>query len=136
MIKNHLVTLLLTMLFAMSAAMMSINVQAADVPGDAFDETQYSATMESLLTELQKAHEITKDPKRSQGDVEKAKQKAFKTAREMLRLIDNRLHKLDIKQGAQLSATEMLVNTHVMVVMLDLLVGETLPHEDEWEYIY
>ena len=136
MIKNHLVTLLLTMLFAMSAAIMSINAQAADVPGDAFDETQYSATMESLLTELQKAHEITKDPKRSQGDVEKAKQKAFKTAREMLRLIDNRLHKLDIKQGAQLSATEMLVNTHVMVVMLDLLVGETLPHEDEWEYIY
>jgi len=42
----------------------------------------------------------------------------------------------DIKQGAQLSATEMLVNTHVMVVMLDLLVGETLPHDDEWEYIY
>ena len=136
MIKNRLVTLVLTMLFAMSAAMMSINVQAADVPGDVFDETQYSATMESLLTELQKAHEITKDPKRSQGDVEKAKQKAFKTAREMLRLIDNRLHKLDIKQGAQLSATEMLVNTHVMVVMLDLLVGETLPHDDEWEYIY
>ena len=136
MIKNHLVTLVLTMLFAMSAAMMSINVHAADVPGDAFDETQYSAAMESLLNELQKAHEITKDPKRSQGDVEKAKQKAFKTAREMLRLIDNRLHKLDIKQGAQLSATEMLVNTHVMVVMLDLLVGETLPHDDEWEYIY
>jgi len=31
---------------------------------------------------------------------------------------------------------EILVNTHVMVVLLDLLVGETLPHKDEWQYIY
>ena len=136
MIKNQIVTLVLTMFFAMGAAIMSVNVQAADMPGDAFDEAHYSATMQSLLTELQKAHEMTKDPKMSQGEVEIAKQKAFKTAREMLLIIDNRLHKLDIKQGAQLSATEILVNTHVMVVMLDLLVGETIPHNDEWEYIY
>ena len=136
MIKNQLVTLVFTMFVAMGTAMMGINAQAADVPGDAFDETQYGATMQSLLTELQKAHDITKDPKRSHGDVAKAKQKAFKTAGEMLKIIDKRLHSLDIKQGAQLSPTDMLVNTHVMVVLLDLLVGEALPHKDEWNYAY
>jgi len=136
MSKNQLVTLVFTLFVAMGTAMMGINAQAADVPGDAFDEAHYGATMQSLLTELQKAHEITKDPDRSQGDIEKAKQKAFKTAHEMLTMIDNRLHSLDIKQGAQLSPTELLVNTHVMVVMLDLLVGESMPHQDEWSYLY
>ena len=136
MSKNQLVTLVFTLFVAMGTAMMGINAQAADVPGDAFDEAHYGATMQSLLTELQKAHEITKDPNRSQVDIEKAKQKAFKTAHEMLTMIDNRLHSLDIKQGAQLSPTELLVNTHVMVVMLDLLVGESMPHQDEWSYLY
>ena len=117
MIKNQIVTLVLTMFFTMGAALMSINALAADVPGDVFDEEHYGAKMQSLLTELQTAHEMTKDPKMSQGEVEIAKQKAFKTAREMLLIIDNRLHSLNIKQGAQLSPTEILVNTHVMVVM-------------------
>jgi len=136
MIKNQLVTLVLTIFFAMGTAMMSINTQAADAPGAAFDEAQYGARMQSLLDELKKAHDITKDPERSQGDVARAKQRAFKTAGEMLRIIDGRLHNLDIKQGAQLSQTEMLVNTHVMVIMMDLLVGEALPHKDEWNYAY
>jgi hypothetical protein len=136
MIKNKLVTLVFTMFFAMGAAMMGVNAQAEDVPQDAFDEAQYGVRMQTLLSELQKAHDVAKDPERSQGDVAKAKQKAFKTAGEMLKIIDKRLHSLDIKQGAQLSPTEMLINTHVMVVMLDLLVGETLPHKDEWNYAY
>ena len=72
----------------------------------------------------------------SQGQKAEAKQKAFKTAREMLLLIDRRIHKLDPKKGAQLSPTEILVNTHIMVVVLDLLVSESIPHKDEWQYIY
>ncbi len=134
--KKNFIGFVTMVFFAMSLAMMNAGVQAADVPGDAFDEQTYSTRMQSLLTELQNAHEITKDPKRSQGEVEKAKEKAYKTAREMLRIIDDRLHKLNIKEGAQLSPTEMVINTHVMVVMLDLLVGETLPHKDDWSYIY
>ena len=136
MIKNRLTTFMLAIFFAMGTAMMSISAQAADVPQDAFDELHYDSRMQHLLKELQNAHEATKDPRLSQGQKAEAKQKAFKTAREMLLLIDRRIHKLDPKKGAQLSPTEILVNTHIMVVVLDLLVSESLPHKDEWQYIY
>lgn len=136
MIKNHLTSFILAISFAMGVAVMSIGVQAAEVPQDAFDELHYDSRMQYLLKELQKAHESTKDPRLSQGEVRAAKQKAFQTAREMLLLIDRRLHTLDPKKGAQLSPTEVLVNTHVMVVVLDLLLGESMAHEDEWQYIY
>jgi hypothetical protein len=137
MIKKRLSTFTLAIFFALGAAMMGVNAQAAEeVPQDVFDEAHYGSRMQFLLKELQAAHEATKDPRKSQGEVEEAKQKAFKTARQMLLLIDNRIHNLDIRSGAQLSPTEILVNTHVMVVLLDLLVGETLPHKDEWQYIY
>ena len=62
MIKHRLITLVLTVFFATGTAIMSINAQAQDVTGDVFDESQYSTKMESLLTQLQEAHEMTKDP--------------------------------------------------------------------------
>ena len=137
MIKNRLTSFMLAISFAMGAAMLGINAQAADAPkSTVFDEANYDSRMQHLLKELQNAHETTKDPRMSQGEVAAAKQKAFKTAREMLLLIDRRLHTLDPKKGAQLSPTEVLVNTHIMVVVLDLLLSESMPHEDEWNYIY
>jgi hypothetical protein len=136
MIKNRLTSFMLAILFAMGVAMMGVSAQAAEVPQDAFDELHYDSRMQFLLKELQNAHEATKDPRLPQGEVAAAKQKAFKTAREMLLLIDRRIHTLDPAKGAQLSPTEVLVNTHIMVVVLDLLLSESIPHEDEWQYIY
>ena len=135
-IQKCLTTLVLPIMFATGTAMISINANAQDQPSDAFDVQHYDSRMQALLKQLQNAHEITKDPTKTTGQHAAAKAEALKTAKQMLLLIDNRLHKLNIKQGAQLTPTEIVVNTHIMVVVLDLLVGEATPHKDEWNYIY
>ena len=135
-IKKYMGTFVLSVIFATGTAMMSINTYAADVPTDAFDARNYDSRMQALLKELQAAHEAAKDPTKTTEQHAQAKATAFETAQKMLLLVDNRLHKLDIKEGAQLSPTEILVNTHIMIVVLDLLVAEATPHKDKWNYIY
>ena len=137
MIRSRIHRAFIATLFTVLGATISMQVHTAEpVQQDAFEEAAYSEQMQKLMDELHKSFAKARDTSIPQGEAEKARQAAFKTARRMLKIIDNRIHKLNIKEGGALSATDILVQSHVFTVVLDLLASEALPHEDKWEYIH
>jgi hypothetical protein len=70
----------------------------------------------------------------SQGEAEKARQDMARKDWQLLRRLNEGNSHINIKEGAQFTATEVLFNSRVMGRLLDILVADSLPHEDEWSY--
>jgi len=72
----------------------------------------------------------------SQDEAEKAGLDMAGKARQLLRHLNEKNSHINIKAGGQLIATEVLLNIRVMGRLLDMLVVDSLPHEDEWSYAW
>jgi len=94
----------------------------------------YIAYMKETLQEVHMLYMKTMDEKATQGEAEKARQSALRKTREALGHMHRRFSSLEIEQGAAMSAGEMLLNTHLMSMTIDLLAAEHLPHVDKWSY--
>ena len=106
----------------------------AEPPQDVFDEKAYTAYMQKTISELNGLYAKANDKTISQGEAEVARVAAFAKAREALQYIDRRFDKMDIKEGAQLSNTEMFTALHVLTMTMELVTTEHLPHKDRWCY--
>jgi len=101
-----------------------------------YDESSYTATINKEMKELDTLYKTAVSKKVPQGEAEKARQEMVKLSRHMLRHLNARNASVDIKGGDALSSTEILLNIRVMGRLLDVLVADTLPHEDDWSYVY
>lgn len=106
----------------------------AEPPQDVFDENAYSAYMEKTINELNGLYAKANDKKISQGEAEAARLAAFAKVREVLQVIDQRFDKMNIKEGAQLSNTQMFTTLHVLTMAMAMVTTEHLPHKDRWSY--
>jgi hypothetical protein len=106
----------------------------AEPPQDVFDEKAYSAYMQKTINELNGLYAKANDKNIPQGEAEVARQAAFIKAREALQYIDSRFDKMDVKEGAQLSNTEMFTALHVLTMTMELVAAEHIPHKDRWSY--
>jgi hypothetical protein len=101
-----------------------------------YDESSYTATVTKEMAELDTLYNTAISRKVSQGEAEQARQKMVKLSRHLLQHLNERNASINIKEGAALSPTEILLNIRVMGRVLDILVADTLPHEDDWSYTY
>ena len=101
-----------------------------------YDESSYTVTIEKEMKELNALYKTAISKKVPQGEAERARQKMVKLSRHLLRHLNERNASVDIKGGDELSSTEILLNVRVMGSLLDVLVLDALPHEDEWSYVY
>jgi hypothetical protein len=99
-----------------------------------YDQSSYSATVTKEMNELEALYKTAVSKKVSQGEAEQARQKMVKLSRHLLRHLNERNASADIKGGDALSSTEILLNIRVMGRLLDILVADALPHEDDWSY--
>jgi ABC-type Na+ efflux pump permease subunit len=101
-----------------------------------FDEATYTATIKKEMKELEAAYTTANSDKVSQGEAEKARQKAIKLSRHILRHLNTRNAAIDIEEGGSLSQTEILLNIQVQGRLLDILAAEHQPHVDRWTYTW
>jgi hypothetical protein len=66
----------------------------------------------------------------------KARQKAIRLSRHILRHLNTRNSALNVQEGGELSPTEIVLNIQVMGRLLDILASEHQPHEDQWSYTW
>ena len=59
-----------------------------------------------------------------------------KLSRHLLQHLNERSASIDLDEGDTLSSAEILLNIRVMGRLLDVLVADALPHEDDWSYVY
>ena len=101
-----------------------------------YDESSYTATIDKEMKELDALYKTAVSKKVPQGEAEQARQDMVKLSRHMLRHLNERNALVDVKGGDELSSTEILLNIRVMGRLLDVLVADALPHEDDWSYAY
>ena len=101
-----------------------------------YDESSYTATVTKEMAELDALYQTAMSKDVSQGEAEQARQKMLKLSRHLLQHLNERNASINIKEGAALSPTEVLLNIRVMGRVLDILVADTLPHQDDWSYTY
>jgi len=129
--------LFLSLLFGSTLTFSSVGLCADDAEHfKYFDEDTYTATIQKEMQDLDKAYKTANNPKTLQGDAEKARQEAITLARHILRHLNTRSDSVNIKEGGQLSPTEVLLSIRVMGHLLDLMASEHQPHEDAWSYAY
>jgi hypothetical protein len=130
-------SLALSLLFGSTLTFSSVGLCADDAEHfKYFDEDTYTATIQKEMQAMDKAYKTANNPKALQGDAEKARQEAITLARHILRHINTRSDSVNIKEGGQLSSTEILLSIRVTGHLLDLLAAEHQPHEDAWSYAY
>ena len=129
--------LFLSLLFGSTLTFSGVGLCADDAEHfKYFDEGSYTATVQKEMQAMDKAYKTANNPKTLQGDAEKARQEAITLARHILRHLNTRSDSVNIKEGGQLSPTEVLLSIRVMGHLLDLLAAEHQPHEDAWSYAY
>jgi hypothetical protein len=101
-----------------------------------YDDASYTATVTKELNEMEALYKVAISKKVSQGKAEQARQDMIRKARHILRHLNERNAQLSVKEGAQLTPTEVLLNIKVMGRVLDIMMQDVLPHEDEWSYTW
>ena len=101
-----------------------------------YDESAYTATVNNEIIKLETLYRTATSKKVTQGEAEQARQKMVKLSRHLLRHLNERSASIDLEEGDTLSSAEILLNIRVMGRLLDVLVADALPHEDDWSYVY
>jgi len=100
------------------------------------DELSYTATVNKEMTKFESLYRTATSKKITQGEAEQARQNMFKLSRHLLQHINERSASIDLDEGDTLSSAEILLNMRVTGRLLDVLVADALPHEDDWSYVY
>lgn len=104
------------------------NVPAVETSG-IYDEAAYVNNMETSLKELDKFYLKYTDKSLSGSEKELAKRGYIVMARQILSDRHTKLDRLNPKIGDALSHTDLLLMTHIQVMLLDMLAGE---HQSVW----
>jgi hypothetical protein len=96
--------------------------EAGDTP--VYDEATYTKYVEDTMKKLDKLYlEFCGTCNTEASKAAKARQEYYAAVRDLLMRMNERFDSLDPKAGAALSATEVLVNIHVLTMLVDVLTA-------------
>ena len=125
--KNIRIALIILSGICVTTVFMSGNAYASDDWGiSMYDETAYTQKVETAMNKMHGLYLRAKDKSLSKKEAAKAKKAYFGIAQGLVREMHNRIMTLNIKEGAALSHTELVLNNHITMMMLDMLASEQL----------
>lgn len=95
-----------------------------------FDETTYTDDVEQDHQKLHMLYGQATDKSLPLGQREKAKRGFFKVSQELNKKMHNRVMSMNVKEGAALSHTDILLTTHLLLMTTDML---STMQQDVWE---
>lgn len=95
-----------------------------------FDDATYTAEVEKGHQELHTLYGKALNKSLPLGQREKAKRDFFKVSQDLNKKMHSRVMRLNVKEGAALSHTDILLSTHLLLMTADML--STL-QQDVWE---
>lgn len=125
--KLILATLILfTCLFVVPAASSAEMTPTSLV----FDDATYTAEVEKGHQKLHMLYGQASDKSLPLGQREKAKREFFKVSQDLNKKMHSRVMGLNVKEGAALSHTDILLATHLLLMTTDMLSNI---QQDIWE---
>ena len=88
---------------------------------DLYSDADYPATFEKTMDKLHVLHAKVFDKTVPAGEREKAKREFFKNSQDLVKAMHARVMTRDVKKGAALSHTEILLSTHLQLMVADML---------------
>jgi hypothetical protein len=88
---------------------------------DVYSEADYPAYFEKTMDKLHVLHAKVFDKTASVGSREKAKREFFKNSQYLVKKMHAKVMALDVKKGDALSHTDMLLSTHIQLMVADIL---------------
>lgn len=95
-----------------------------------FDEATYTADVEKGHQKLHMLYGQASDRSLPLGQREKARREFFKVSQDLNKKMHNRVMSLNVKEGAALSHTDILLATHLLLMTTDML---STIQQDVWE---
>lgn len=110
-----------------AGSLFGMNVYASDTGGLAvYDEAVYTAEVEKSMHKMHGLYLRAYDKSLSKSEKAKAKKEYYKIAQTLVRNMHQRVMNMNIKEGAALSHTDVLLSTHMTMMLLDMLAAEQL----------
>lgn len=94
-----------------------------------FDDATYTADVEKEHQKLHMLYGQAVDKSLSLGQREKAKRDFFEVSQELNKKMHSRVMSLNVKEGAALSHTDILLATHLLLMTADML---SALQQDAW----
>ena len=111
-------------LFIVNLFFISNTMAANDASGsDVFDDRVYTEQTEKAMDNMHHLFIKAYDKSSPAGEREKAKRAYLETGQKLIRQLHERVMMLDVKKGAALSHTDVLLSVHMMSMMLDMLAS-------------
>ena len=98
----------------------SLAVQDSD-SSYVYDESTYSVETEKAMDKMHMLFMKAFDKSSPSGEREKARREYMKIGKGLIRGMHERVMALDVKKGAALSHTDVLLAVHMMSMMLDMM---------------
>lgn len=122
--KSNNVVITTAMLVLASGLFFGANSYAAggnSSPSEVYDVSAYTKHVEDSMQKLHTLHLRSFDKTLNPGQREKARREFFTISQGLVQEIHRRIMALDVKSGAALSHTDVLLNTHLTMMVLDML---------------
>jgi len=110
-----------TIMVILMALAVSVFFAPAAFAGMAYNEADYPAYFEKTMDKLHVLHGKVFNKTISSGEREKAKREFFKHSQDLVKKMHARVMTLNVKEGAALSHTEVLLTTHLQLMIADMI---------------
>lgn len=121
--SQKLISTIATVLLA-SGLLLGSNSYAAkgsQTPSEVYDVTAYTQHVEDSMQRLHTLHLKAFDKTLDRGKREAARREFFKISQGLVQEMHQRIMGLNVKTGAALSHTDVLLNSHLTMMVLDML---------------
>lgn len=119
--------ILFTYMFVVPAVAISAEMTPSSL---VFDDATYTVEVEKAHQKLHMLYGEASDRSLALGQREKAKREFFKVSQGLNKKMHSRVMSLNVKEGAALSHTDILLSTHLLLMTADML---TTMQQDIWE---
>lgn len=122
--KNKTIVMTTATLILASGLLLGTHSYAADdnsTPSEVYDVSAYTKHVEDSMQKLHTLHLRAFDKNLNSGQREKARREFFKISQGLVQEMHQRIMGLNVKAGAALSHTDVLLNTHLTMMVLDML---------------
>lgn len=116
-----------TCVFIMPAVAISAEMTPSSM---VFDDATYTDEVEKDHQKLHMLYAQATNKSLDLGQQERAKRDFFKLSQKLNKMMHNRVMSLNIKEGAALSHTDILLSTHLLLMTADMLSSM---QQDIWE---
>jgi hypothetical protein len=122
--KSKTIVITTATLMLASGLFLGTNSYAANdssTPSQVYDVSAYTKHVEDAMQKLHTLHLKAFDKSLDSGQREKARREFFTISQGLVQEIHRRIMALNVKEGAALSHTDVLLNTHLTMMVLDML---------------